>query len=77
MPPGHRFGAPCLRRLRVNLRHERFVPTGPLNLDLPPLQTHPQAAAVRLLWTFFQRTFSVARTSFKKQPERRLLLIRH
>ena len=24
------------RRLRVNLRHERFVPTGPLNSNLPP-----------------------------------------
>jgi hypothetical protein len=31
----------------VNLRHERLIPTGPLNPDLPPLQTHPQAAAVR------------------------------
>jgi hypothetical protein len=31
----------------VNLRHERFVPTGPLNPKLPPLRTHPQAAGVR------------------------------
>jgi hypothetical protein len=31
----------------VNLRHERFVPTGPLNPNLPPLQARPQAAAVR------------------------------
>jgi hypothetical protein len=31
----------------VNLRHERFVPTGPLNPDLPPLQARPQAPAVR------------------------------
>ena len=34
-------------RLRVNLRRERFVRTGPLNPNLPPPQTHPQAAAVR------------------------------
>ncbi len=32
--------------LRVNLCHERFAPTSPLNLNLPPLQTHPQAADV-------------------------------
>jgi hypothetical protein len=31
----------------VNLRHEHFVPTGPLNPKLPPLQMHPQAVAVR------------------------------
>ena len=34
-------------RLWVNLRHEHFVPTGRLNPKLPPLQMHPQAAAVR------------------------------
>jgi hypothetical protein len=32
---------------RVNLRHERLVRTGPLNPNLPPLQTHRQAAAMR------------------------------
>jgi len=31
----------------ANLRHERFVPASPLNPSLPPLLTHPQAAAVR------------------------------
>ncbi len=31
----------------VNLRHERFVPTSPLNPNLPPLLTHPQAATER------------------------------
>jgi hypothetical protein len=31
----------------VNLRHEWFVPTSPLNPNLPPLPAHPQAAAVR------------------------------
>jgi hypothetical protein len=31
----------------VNLRRERFVRTGPLNSNLPPLLTHPKAAAVR------------------------------
>jgi len=44
------FGGPRDQRggrLRVNLRHERFVPTGPLNPNLPPLQARPQAAAVR------------------------------
>jgi hypothetical protein len=33
--------------IRVNLRHERFVPTGPLSPNLPPLLTHSQAAAGR------------------------------
>jgi hypothetical protein len=32
---------------RVTLRHGRFIPTGPLNPKLPPLQTHRQAAAMR------------------------------
>jgi hypothetical protein len=36
----------------VNLRHERFVPTGPLNANLPPLQAHPLAAAMRHNPTF-------------------------
>jgi hypothetical protein len=31
----------------VSLHHERFVRIGPLNPNLPPPQTHPQAAAVR------------------------------
>jgi hypothetical protein len=35
------------RPVGVNLRHERFVPTGPLNPNLPSLQTRPQASAVR------------------------------
>jgi hypothetical protein len=35
------------RPVGVNLRHERFVPTSPLNSNLPPLLAHPQAAAVR------------------------------
>jgi hypothetical protein len=39
------------RPLWVNLRHERFVPTGPLNPNLPLLQARPQAAAVRHLLT--------------------------
>jgi hypothetical protein len=33
--------------LPINLRHERFVPTGPLKPNLPSLQTRPQAAAAR------------------------------
>ncbi len=41
---GEMTGSP----LRVNLRRDHFVRTGPLNPNLPPLQMHPQAAAVRL-----------------------------
>ncbi len=33
--------------LGVNLRRERFVPTGPLNPKLPPRQTHSRAAGSR------------------------------
>ena len=35
------------RPVRVNPRRVRIIRTGPLNPNLPPLQTHPQAAAVR------------------------------
>ncbi len=35
------------RPVGVNLRRERFVPTGPLTPKQPPRQTLPQAAAVR------------------------------
>jgi hypothetical protein len=38
--------------LWVNPRRGRIILTGPLNPNLPPLQTHPQAAAVRHIWTF-------------------------
>ncbi len=38
----------CKGPLWVNLRHECFVPTGPLNYDLLPLQTHPWVAAAAI-----------------------------
>jgi hypothetical protein len=40
--------ASCRRLLHwVNPRRGRIIRTGPLNPNLPPLQTHPQAAVVR------------------------------
>ena len=49
-------GSPITRSLRVNLRRERFVRTGPLNPNLPPLQTHPHAAAARQEPTLAERS---------------------
>jgi hypothetical protein len=39
----------------VNPRRGRIIRTGPLNPNLPPLQTHPQAAAARQLPMFSRR----------------------
>jgi hypothetical protein len=43
----------------VNLRHERFVVTGPLTPNLPPSRTHPHAAAVRHKQTFQIGSYSL------------------
>ena len=38
-------------RIWVNLRHERFVPPGSLNPNLPPQREHSRAAVTRHLPT--------------------------
>jgi hypothetical protein len=52
------------RPQRVNLRHDRLVPTGPLNPNLPPLQTDSRAAGLR-----HKRIFVSARRSFRLRKE--------
>ncbi len=54
----------AVRTALANLRHERFIPMGPLNCNLPSPPARPQAAAARHLRTFaLGSIIAVARTA--------------